>query len=149
MTTQGTFTITIDAPPEAVWPWVGQLDKHATWSPKPYEVELASGEAGAVGSTYRSVGWVPGDKHHGNEVEITEVVPMQHLALVGHDPQGDFQNTYDLRRVGSGTEVTYQLVFPPMKGLMGMAVPAVFALVGKPDIRKRMQLLKTAVETGA
>jgi hypothetical protein len=39
-----TWTVTIDAPPEKVWPWVADLSKHAEWSPKPYRVEWLSGE---------------------------------------------------------------------------------------------------------
>lgn len=146
MTTQGVFTTVINASPERVWPWVGQLEKHAEWSPKPYQLEQVSGEANAVGSHYRSVGWVPGDKHHKNDVEITEVVPGQHLALRADEEMGSFLNSYDLRPSGTGTEVTYRLVFPPLKGMAAVMVPVLFPLVGKADIRKRMGLLKAKVE---
>src|SRR3954469_7906532 len=108
----GTFTKTIDAPPTAVWPWIGQLEKHADWSPKTYKAELVSGEPGAVGSRYRSVGWVPGDKQHSKDVTIVEMVPEQRLELRSDDPQGSFKNAYTLRPVGAGTEVTYEIVFP-------------------------------------
>ena len=149
MTTQGTFTVTVAATPEKVWPWVAQVEKHGAWSPKPYQVERVSGEADAVGSRYRSVGWVPGDKSHGNELEITEVVPEQRFALRADDPMGPFSNTYDLRAVPGGTEVTYHLQFPPMKGVAAVMVPVLFPLVGKRDIRKRMTMLKEKVEAGA
>ena len=59
MTVQDTVTTTIQAPPEAVWRWVADITRHADWSPKPYRVELVSGDLNAVGSRYRSVGWVP------------------------------------------------------------------------------------------
>lgn len=148
MTTHGTFTTTIQAPPATVWPWIAQLDKHAEWSPHPYRVELISGQAGAVGARYRSHGWIPGDKDHGNEVEITEVVPEQRLALRADEEMGSFANTYSLRAADGGTEVTYDLVFPPLKGMAAVMVPVLFPLVGKADIRKRMALLKTKVEAG-
>jgi len=148
MTTQGTFTTTIQAAPAAVWPWIADLDRHAAWSPRPYRVELASGQPGAVGARYRSHGWVPGDKDHANEVEITEVVPEQRLALRADEEQGSFANTYTLRAVDGGTEVTYELVFPPLKGMAAVMVPVLFPLVGKPEIRKRMGLLKAKVEGG-
>lgn len=148
MTTQGTVTVTVAAPPEAVWPWVGDLDRHAEWSPRPFEVSLVSGEPGAVGSRYRSAGWVPGDKHHVNEVEITESVPPSRLALESREELGTFHSTYDLRTVDAGTEVTFHLVFPPLRGAAAALVPILFPLVGKPDIRKRMQLLKAKVEAG-
>jgi uncharacterized protein YndB with AHSA1/START domain len=146
MAVSGTFTKTIDAPPATVWPWIGQLEKHAEWSPKSYRVELVSGEPGAVGSRYRSVGWVPGDKEHTNEVEIVAMVPEQRLELKSEDPQGTFTNTYALRPAGNGTEVTYDIVFPEMKGLLRLMLPVLFPLIAKTDIRKRLDLLKQKAE---
>ncbi len=88
MTIHGTFTVTIDAPPETVWPWIGDLDRHAAWSPKPYQVALVSGEANTVGSRYRSIGRIPGDRRHENVVEITDVVPHERLILRATDAMG-------------------------------------------------------------
>ena len=149
MTTHAVSSIEIDAPIDAVWPWIGQIERHATWSPKPYTVELISGDPDTVGSTYRSVGWVPGEKEHPMEVVLTEVVPGQRFALRADDEQGTFMNSYDLKRTDRGTEVTYNLVFPPMKGIAAILVPVLFPLVGKADIRKRMKLLKAKVESAS
>ncbi len=115
------------------------------WSAKPYSVEWVSREPNAVGSRYRSVGWVPGDKKHVNEGEITEVVPNQRFGLRADDKEGRFDNTYVLKPLGDGTEVTFSRVFPKMKGAMAALVPIAFATMGKPDIRKRMAKLKTTV----
>ena len=147
MTTQGTETVTIQASPETVWPWIVNLDKHADWSPKSYRVELLSGEAGAVGARYRSFGVVPGDKDHENEVEITEVVPERRLVLTARDENGAFTNTLTLTPSGTGTLVSFQLTFPPMKGMAKFLVPILFPTVGKGDMRKRMALLKATVES--
>ena len=149
MTTQGMFPVTIQASPEAVWRWVGDLSRHPDWSPKPYTVECVSGEPNQVGSRYRSVGWIPGDKDHGNDVEIIEVVPAARLVLRAVDAQGSFENTYTLTPVDGGTEVTFTLVFPPMTGMSALLVPVLFPLVGKADIRKRMGLLEGKVEGSA
>jgi uncharacterized protein YndB with AHSA1/START domain len=147
MPTQGTFQITIAAPPEKVWPWVADLSKHGEWSPRPYHVQLVSGEADVVGSRYRSVGWVPpNDNNHANDVVITEVAPMTRFALEATDSNGTFTSTFDLAPVGAGTEVTHRLVFPPLRGIAAILVPVVFPLVGKADIRKRMKLLKAKAE---
>jgi uncharacterized protein YndB with AHSA1/START domain len=146
--TQATTSITIQAPPEAVWPWVADITRHGEWSPKPYRVELISGEPNAVGSRYHSVGWVPpNDGNHGNDVEITEVVPMSRYALKANDENGTFLSTFDLRPVGEGTEVTFHIVFPKMKGVSAVLVPLLFPIVAKPDFRKRMALLKQKVES--
>jgi uncharacterized protein YndB with AHSA1/START domain len=143
---EGTFPVTIQAPPDAVWPWISQLEKHAEWSPKPYTFEWLSGEPNAVGSRYRSVGSIPTKKHNVNEGEITASVPNERFALRAEDPQGVFLNTFTLRPAGSGTEVVFHLVFPPMKQPMSAMASMLFATLGKADIRKRMQLLKQKVE---
>jgi uncharacterized protein YndB with AHSA1/START domain len=149
MTVQGTARATIQAPPEVVWPWIANLDKHSEYSPKPYRVELVSGEPGAVGSRYKSVGAIPGDKNHENSVEVTESVPNSRFALRAEDSMGAFNSTYDLRPVDGGTEVTFTLVFPKMSGLPGVMAPLLFPIVGQRDINKRMALLKTKVESAS
>ena len=58
------YTVTINAAPEKVWPLVADLDRHGDWSPKPYKVEWESGQPNAVGSTFKSTGWLPQDKNH-------------------------------------------------------------------------------------
>ena len=148
MTAQDSVSTTIAAPREAVWPWVADIMRHGEWSPKPYRVELVSGDLNAVGSRYRSEGWVPpNDGNHGNEVEITEVVPMSRFALIARDESGTFASTFDLLPVAGGTQVTFHIVFPPMKGLSALMVPLLFPIVAKPDFRKRLGLLKQKVES--
>jgi uncharacterized protein YndB with AHSA1/START domain len=147
MTVQGMFSTTINASPEAVWPWVAELEKHSEWSPKPYLVQRVSGTPGSVGSTYRSEGWIPGDSTHVNTVEITEVVPGERLVLRADEEMGSFHNAYRLAPVDGGTQVTYELVFPPLKGAQKLMLALLFPLVGKPNIRKRMRLLKAKVES--
>jgi uncharacterized protein YndB with AHSA1/START domain len=149
MGTQGTFTITIDAPPDEVWPWVADVTRHGDYSPNTFTAELVSGEHGDVGARYRSVGVIPNDKHHANDVEVVESVPNERLLLRSDDKLGSFTNTYVLRPVGGGTEVSWTLAFPPLKGPMALMVPILFPLVGKPDGRKRMKLLKAKVESAS
>jgi uncharacterized protein YndB with AHSA1/START domain len=149
MTVQGTFTVTIDAPPEKVWPFIADVTRHGEYSPKAFTAELVSGDVGKVGSRYRSVGWIPNDKNHSNEVEIVEAVENERVVLRSDDALGDFTNTYVLKPVGAGTEVTWTMTFPPLKFPMSMLAPVLFPIVGKPDGRKRVQLLKAKVESSA
>jgi uncharacterized protein YndB with AHSA1/START domain len=146
MTVQGTFTVTIAATPEQVWPWVVDVTKHGEYSPKAFSAELVSGETGKVGSRYRSVGWIPNDKKHANEVELVEAVPYERVVLSADDPLGTFTNTYLLRAVDGGTEVSWTMTFPPLTFPMSVAAPLLFPIVGKPDGRKRVALLKAKVE---
>jgi len=144
--TSGVFDVTIDAPVDRVWPWVADLGKHPQWSPKAYTVEWTQGEPNAVGSRFRSVGWVPGDKQHVNEGEIVENRPQERFALRSQDKDATYDNTYTLEPQGQGTKVTFRLDFVDMKGMAAFAVPMLFPLIGKKDLRTRMGLLKAKVE---
>jgi uncharacterized protein YndB with AHSA1/START domain len=146
--TRGEFKVTVDAPVDVVWPWVATLAKHAEWSSKPYRVEWISGEPDQVGSRYRSVGAVPGDRNHVNEGEITERVERERFALRADDKQGPFRNTYTLRPTDGGTEVTFEIVFPKMAFPKAQIGSVIFATVGSADMRARMQKLKERVESG-
>jgi uncharacterized protein YndB with AHSA1/START domain len=108
--------VTIDAQPEAVWPWVADLSKHAHWSPKPYRIEWLEGEPNAVGSRFHSAGVIPGDKHHENEGRITENQPTTRFAFRSSDPQGEYAHAYTLSPNGGGTDATHRIEFVKMRG---------------------------------
>jgi uncharacterized protein YndB with AHSA1/START domain len=145
--TSGDFEITIDAPVKRVWPWVADMGKHAEWSIKPYKMEWIQGEPNAVGSRYRSVGSIPGDKEHENEGEVVENKPQERFALRSNDKQGTYANVFTLTPVGQGTKVTFHLDFIQMHGMAALLIPVVFPLSGKKDIRARMAMLKQKVES--
>jgi uncharacterized protein YndB with AHSA1/START domain len=107
-----TWTVTIDAPPEKLWPWVADLAKHGEWSPKPYRMEWLSGDPNAVGSRFRSHGWLPQDKDHEMEGTITAHEPWSRYEVVATDSSGDWMNRYELALRGSGTVVTKTMVGP-------------------------------------
>ena len=148
MSVQATMSVHINASPERVWPWIADITRHVSWSPKPYSVNHVGGEPNAVGSTYRSIGFVPpNDTEHANDVTITASEAMRHFALEARDANGVYHNTYDLAANAGGTDVTYHIAFPRMKGAAAILLPILFPLVGKADLRKRLQLLKQRVET--
>lgn len=137
----------INAPMDAVWPWVSDITKHSQWSPKPYSVELISGVNGAVGSKYRSTGFVPpAEKNHRNDVEITEIIPGSKIVFTAHDDNGYFKNTFKLEKVSEGTEVTFQHDFPKMKGMGRILLPLLLPLTGKKDAMVRLGKLKSKAE---
>ena len=113
----------INAPIDAVWPWIIDLTKHSQWSPKPYSVELISGMNGEVGSKYRST-----------------------FVFMAHDENGFYKNSFTLESVGQSTQVTYQNVFPQMKGIGRILVPLLVPIFGKKDAMARLGLLKAKAE---
>src|SRR5581483_253335 len=142
----GVFEVTIDAPVERVWTWVADLSRHAEFSPRPYTVEWTQSEPNAVGSRFRSLGWIPGDSHRVNEGEVVENRPMERFAFRSSDKDGTYADTFTLEPAGRGTRVTFHLVFEKLNGMAGLMAPVFFPLVGKKDVRARMQLLKAKVE---
>ena len=142
----GTFTTTIQAPPERVWAVVSDIGTHGSWSPKKYTVEWATGPPNQVGSKFHSVGWGLAEQIE-NTSEITERVEPTTFAFRSTDPQGVFLNEYELRPVGDGaTEVAFTLTFPKMHGMAALTTPIVFPLMGKPNVVKRLAMLKDTVE---
>ena len=64
------------------------------------------------------------------------------FAFRSSDPQGEYAHTYTLTPNGDGTDVTHRVEFVKMRGLAAVLLPPVFALSGKPQGRKRMEVLK-------
>jgi hypothetical protein len=92
------------------------------------------------------VGWVPGDKEHVNEGEIVENRAQERFAFRSRDKDGTYDNSFTLEPQGQRTKVTLRLDFVNMKGMAAFAVPMLFPLIGKKDLRPRMCLLKAKAE---
>jgi uncharacterized protein YndB with AHSA1/START domain len=144
-----TWTVTIDASPERVWPLVGDLGRHHEWSPKPYRMEWLSGEPNAVGSTFRSVGWLPQDKNHEMQGRVTANEPNARFEIVSSDKQGEVTNRFTLTSQGNSTVVERTMILPPA-GAMGKIVMAVvLPLLVRPGVQKGMDMLKQRAESNS
>jgi Polyketide cyclase / dehydrase and lipid transport len=141
----GTFTTTIQVPLERVWAVVSDIGTHGSWSPKEYAVEWVTGQPNQVGSTFHSVGWGLAERSE-NTSEITERVEPTRFAFRSIDPQGVFLNEYDLRPAGDATEVAFTVTFPKMHGMAALTTTIVFPLIGRPNIVKRLAMLKNVLE---
>ena len=141
-----TWTVTINATPEKVWALVADLDRQHEWSPKPYKVEWLSGEPNAVGSTFRSTGWLPNDKQHAMEGSVTVNDPMNTFEVVTHDAKEEWRNRYDVKASGSQTAVMKTMEGPPLSGAKKMAFSVIFALFVKGAVQKGMNMLKAKAE---
>jgi hypothetical protein len=141
-----TYKVTINAPPEKVWPLVADLGRQNEWSPKPYTVEWLSGEPNAVGSTFRSMGWLPQDKQHEMEGAVTANEPMTTFEVVSHDDKEEWINRYELSPSGSQTTVTKTMAGPPLTGMKKVARSTIFSLYVNGAVQKGLDLLKERVE---
>ena len=147
--TPGEFTVTIDAKPEVVWPWVADLSSTLDWSPKPYRIEWLEGEPNAVGSRFHSAGVIPATSTTRTRARSPRTSRPTRFAFRSSDPQGEYAHTYTL-----DAERRRDRRDPPGRVRQdardrGGAAPPVFALSGKPQGRKRMEVLKQKVEGSA
>jgi uncharacterized protein YndB with AHSA1/START domain len=143
------WNLHVDRSPEDVYAYLADFSKHGEWSPKPFSIEPISGGPTAVGSTFASVGWIPGDKDHANTVEVTAADPGKVLTFVAHDKGGDFTNSFELSTEGSGTQVHRIMDMPPPTGAMKLVMPMARAFIVKPAVQKGLDLLKTNLESAA
>jgi hypothetical protein len=144
---QWTYRVAIDRPPDRVWPLVGDLGRQHEWSPKPYTVEWLSGEPNVVGSTFRSTGWLPQDKAHAMEGSVKVCEPMTTFEVVSHDAKEEWTNRYELSPSGSGTVVTKITTGPPLGTVKGAARSVIFTVFVNGAIQKGLNLLKARAES--
>jgi hypothetical protein len=97
-------TVVVQRPQQEVFDYLTQVSRHGEWSPKPWRVE---GDPGALiqGSKFTSYGWVPGDKEHRNEVEVTESGTSVERTFEFPDPTGPIRMifpTTGVLKLGAG-----------------------------------------------
>ena len=140
-----TFEVTIDRPPGDVFAYLADVSRHAEWSPKPYRVEGISGPV-AEGDTFTSIGVVPGDKDHRNEVTVQEVSPPRRLVLDAVEKGEHFISTFDLDPAGAGTRLTRTMDSPKPPFPVSIVFPLIMAAFIRPDVTKGLANLKANLE---
>lgn len=143
-----TFSTTIDRPPDVVFDYIVDVSKHAEWSPKPFHVEGSIGSV-KVGDTFTSVGTIPGDKNHRNEVTVAECTPPTRLVLDSLEKDEHFINTFELAADGSGTRLTRTVDAPQPHFPLSLAFPLIKAVFIRPDVNKGLRNLKDILEASA
>jgi uncharacterized protein YndB with AHSA1/START domain len=140
-----TFTTTIDRPPAVVYDYIADVSKHGEWSPKPFRVEGTSGPVSA-GDTFTSVGVIPGDKNHRNDVTVTESSPPNRLVLDAVEKGKHFITTFELEAEGAGTRLTRTMDAPQPPFPLSVVFPLIMAAFIRPDVNKGLAKLKGNLE---
>jgi uncharacterized protein YndB with AHSA1/START domain len=139
------FSTTIDRAPDVVFDYVSDVSKHSEWSPKPFRVEGSPGRV-KTGDTFASVGTIPGDKNHRNEVTVTECSPPRKLVLDSLEKDEHFINTFEFEAEGTGTRLT-RIVDAPKPGFpLSVLFPLLMATFIRPDVEKGLRNLKDKLE---
>jgi uncharacterized protein YndB with AHSA1/START domain len=137
----------VNRPPEDVFVYLANVNKHAEWSPKAYRVESLDGPVG-LGTTFTSYGWIPRDAEHRNDVEVTAFEAPRTIEFTGREKGEDFRNTYVLTPQDGGTRIDRTLDFPRPGGVGGVFFPLVLGGFIKPATNKGMKMLKANLEKG-
>ena len=141
------FSVSINRSPADVFAYLSDVSKHAEWSPKPYRTEGTSGPVN-VGDTFASIGAIPGDKNHRNEVTVTECSPPTRLVLDCREKDEHFVNTFELKPEGAGTLLTRTFDAPSPRFPLSLIFPLAMVAFIKPDVNKGLSNLKAKLENG-
>ena len=140
------WTVTINKPAAAAFDFVANPNTHTSWSPRPFQVVDIVGEPGEVGTSFTSIGWLPGDSEHRNWVEVTAAQRPNMVEFTSTDGDDHFVNRFEFAEVAGVTTVTRRADWARPKGAVSLAFPLIVLAIIGPDVSKGLRKLKTALE---
>lgn len=138
-------SVVVQRPQQEVFDYLTTVSRHGEWSPTPWRLEGDPGQL-AIGVKFTSVGKIPGDKDHRNEVEVTECIPPSRVTWEADDKEGRFVNTFVLTPKGAGTKVERTFAPPKAKGFMAVVVPFFAVFYMRPTLKKGLKRFKQRLE---
>jgi hypothetical protein len=144
-------SIVIDAPPEQIWSWLGDLPRHyREWHPAHIACRYVRGDHLAIGAVLLFDERLHGKRHH-LRLRATTVVPNRLFCYAGRAFRGQFE----LRPTNGGTDFTARLDFGWRLPLIGMVTDAILRHVMggrlrafQAHMREEGQNLKRLMESG-
>ncbi len=143
-----TFSIFIKAPPEKVFPFVGDLLRHPEWTTDEMKMEaISSGTIGA-GSQYRSTANFKGFTIV-DELQVVEYQPPTRFAFTVDDIAGRLDHQFVLHSQSDGTLVERSVLIEEKSLLRKIyhriMMPILMPFIAS-EMNKALQLLKARVE---
>jgi uncharacterized protein YndB with AHSA1/START domain len=134
----------IDRPVEVVFAFVADLENNPKWETNFVEVKRVSPEPLGVGTVYRCLLRVPGQRVT-SRVEITEFNPNQRISFRGDRPTSAKPvGSITFEPQGNGTRVT-TLPRPEMRGVFKLLEPMMAGYIKRSN-EKHLHNLKTLLE---
>ncbi len=148
-TITNTFRVSIKDQPEMVFAYVSDLTRHGEWN-SGLKIEAVTPGPVRVGSQYRTVGEIPGQKERPNELRVTHYQSPTRFAFVAKDP--DFKEvthefTFNSQAGGTLMERAVTVRLPPLMAFVFRTL--IFPLIGKPGMDKSLAALKAKLEQSA
>jgi uncharacterized protein YndB with AHSA1/START domain len=142
------YSIFIKAPPEKVFPFVGDLLRHPEWTTDEMRMEVVSPGAIGVGSQYRSSAKFKGFTIV-DELQVLEYEPPTRFAFRVRDIAGRLNHQFVLHSQSDGTLVERSVLIEEKslftKIYHGIVMPMLMPFISS-EMNKALQLLKARVE---
>lgn len=139
-----TFRVFINATPEQIFPFVGDLPRHSEWATDPMQFETLTPYAVGEGSQYRSSVHFMGMIVTA-ELKVKEYVPPERFTFTVKDRTGQYEHIFTLKPQGEGTLVSrevHSVDTPFSKIVHAILLPILI----KPEANKAFRNLKDKVE---
>jgi uncharacterized protein YndB with AHSA1/START domain len=140
-----TFSIFIEAPPEKVFPLVGDLLRHPDWATDNMKMETISSGSISVGNQYRSTTNFKGMVVVA-ELQVVEYQPPSRFAFTVNDRTGKYTHKFVLHSQNGGTLVERSTSSEKTGVLSKILTMILMPILIIPESKKALQLLKVRVE---
>ena len=139
-----TFSIFINAIPEQVFPFIGDLPRHSEWSTDQLEFETLTAGAIRVESQYRSTSHFMGTIITA-ELKVKDYIPPERFAFTVKDQTGEYEHIFTLKPQEGGTLVTREV--QSVDTFFSRIVHLILLpILIKPEATKSLQKLKDRIE---
>jgi len=138
------FTILINAAPEQIFPFIGELPRHSEWTTDRLEFESLSTGPICVGSEYRSTSHFMGTIIMA-ELKVKDYLPPQRFSFTVKDRTGQYEHIFTLKPQEGGTLVireVHSVDTPFSRMIHAILLPILI----KPEGNKAFRKLKEKVE---
>jgi hypothetical protein len=142
------FSIFIKAPPEKIFPFVGDLLRHPEWATDEIKMEAISSGTIGVGSQYRSTANFKGFNIV-DKLQVVEYQPPTRFAFTVDDIAGRLDHQFVLHSQSDGTLVERSVLIEEKSLLRKIyhriMMPILMPFISS-EMNKALQLLKARVE---
>ena len=140
-----TFSIFIEAPPEQVFPLVGDLLRHPEWATDQMKMEAMASGSMSVGNQYRSTTNFKGMVVVA-ELQVVEYQPPTRFAFKVDDRTGRYTHEFLLHSQEGGTLVERSISNENTDIISKILTIILMPILIIPESNKALQLLKAKVE---
>jgi len=140
-----TFSIFIQAPPEKVFPFVGDLLRHPAWATDKMNMEALSSGSISVGNQYCSTTNFKGMVVVA-ELQVVEFQPPTCFAFTVNDRTGRYTHEFILHFQSGGTLVERSISSEKTDPFSEFLTKILMPILIIPESKKALRLLKARVE---